>query len=199
MRRPSAVAAVMLAAAMLWTGACRASSDTGVADTSPDVATPDGSELGELGAGNPRFLEHPEQVPDLIRKKFGEVPRFRRLNLTNDDLMIELRDPDKPENLDNWRYSHGQWTSTPVSVSLAEIEQFDQTTFGPESIAWDMIPDLIQAAYDGVELEEEEITSVSYDKIAGDPPRVYIGISGLRGNGRLLGLADGTQYEVQRN
>jgi len=189
--------AVLLALSMLSAGACSPSEDSSTGGTAATA-----SQSGELGPGasaGPQYLERPEQVPELLREKFGEVPRMRRLNLTDDGITLELRDPAKPENLDTWRYSDGEWTSTPVSVSLSEIEQFDETTFGPESIAWDSIPELIQHAYDGVELEDEEITTVSYDKLAGAPPRVYIGISGLRGNGRLLGSADGTQYEVTRN
>ena len=145
------------------------------------------------------FLADATDVPDLLREQFGEVPQMRRLNLSEDSVRVQIRDPQRPENLDDWVYRAGEWTSTPVSVSVHEIEEFDETTFVPGAIAWDRIPALIEATYDGVDLEEETISSVSYDRIAGDPPRVYIGVSGLRGNGRLLGLADGTEFDVERS
>ena len=145
------------------------------------------------------YLEDPSEVPKLLRDRFGEVPSLRRLNLSADSIRAQVRDPEIPDNLDDWVYRDGEWTSTPVSVSVNEIAEFDDVTFVPGAIAWDKIPELVQATYDGVELEEEEITSVSFDRIAGDPVRVYIGVSGLRGNGRLLGLADGTEYDVERS
>jgi hypothetical protein len=57
----------------------------------------------------------------------------------------------------------------------------------------------MQQALDGLDLEDEEITSVGYDKLAGDPPRVYIGVQGLRGSGSLFANADGTNVVVRRN
>ena len=106
---------------------------------------------------------------------------------------------DKPENLDDWTYRDGEWSSRPVSVSLSEIEALDDTTFQPSQVAWAAIPGLVQQALDGLDLEDEHIDAVSFDRIAGEPPRVYIGVTGLRGNGRLMANADGTEVEIARN
>ena len=145
------------------------------------------------------YLGRPEVVPGLIRAKFGEAPSVRRIHLFHDSVLVEVRDPAKPENLDDWTYRDGEWTSRPVSVSMSDIEALDDTTFQPGQVAWDAIPDLVDAAFDGLDLEEEGIDAVSYDRLAGDPPRVYIGVTGLRGNGRLIANADGTEVDVQRN
>ncbi len=162
-----------------------------------------GAEGGAAGAGVPSarvdYLRDATAVPKLLRDQFGEVPQMRRLTLTEDTIRAQIRDPQVPENMDDWVYRDGEWTSTPVSVSVREIEQFDEVTFVPGTIAWDRVPELIEATYDGVDLEEEKITAVSYDRIAGEAPRVYIGVTGLRGSGRLLGLADGTEYDVERS
>ena len=149
--------------------------------------------------GSIDFLRHPEDVPGLIRERFGEAPYVRRINLFREYVIIELRDPAKPENLDDWTYRDGRWTSRPVSVSMADIAALDDTTFLPSQIAWDRVVDLVQQALDGLELEEETVDAVSFDRIAGDQPRVYIGVRGLRGTGRLLANADGTGVDVQRN
>ena len=82
---------------------------------------------------------------------------------------------------------------------MSEIEALDDTTFQPSQIAWEAIPILVDQALAGLDLEEEEVSAVSYDRIAGERPRVYIGVSGLRGNGRLIANADGTEVEVTRN
>ena len=170
---------------------CSASGDTGGA-----ASAGDGSE-GPTARVD--YLADASEVPELLRERFGEVPMLRRLILMEDSIRAQIRDPQRPENMDDWVFRDGEWTSTPVSVSVSEIASFDDTTFVPGAIAWDRIPALIEATYDGVDLEEEEISSVSYDRIAGDPPRVYIGVTGLRGSGRLLGLADGTEFDVERS
>lgn len=186
---------ILLALAVTVVASCSAGSDA--ADSAAGGGSGDAEELSTPSGVS--YLEDPSDVPGLIYDQFGEIVSFTRLNLGDDDIMIELRDPEIPENLDLWTFRDGEWSSTPVSVTLAEIEQLDETTFGPDAIAWDAIPDLIQQAYDGLALEEEEITSVSYDRIAGDAPRVYIGVTGLRGTGRLLANADGTEVEVTRS
>lgn len=191
-------ASAVVGAALVLVVVLGGCSSEGADPAGPDAETPaTASASGEQGG--PGFLEHPEQVPDLLHAKFGEVPRFTRLTLTDSDVSLELRDPEIPENLDRWRYSGGEWSSTPVSVTQSQIDALDVTTFGPESITWAAVPGLIQQAYDGVDLEEEQIDSVSFDRLAGDPPRVYIGISGLRGSGSLLAGADGSDVQVRRN
>lgn len=186
------LAAVVVGVLAVGAAGCSAGGETGGAASSGD---------GSATSTGPRvdYLADPTDVPELLREQFGEVPMLRRLILMEDSIRAQIRDPQRPENMDDWVYRDGEWTSTPVSVSVSEIAAFDDTTFVPGVIAWDRIPALIEATYDGVDLEEEEISSVSYDRIAGDPPRVYIGVSGLRGNGRLLGLADGTEFDVERS
>ena len=150
-----------------------------------------------LGMSQTMVTRHVDAIEDRIGARLFHRST-RRLTLTEDTVRAQIRDPERPENMDDRVFREGEWTSTPVSVSVHEIEEFDEVTFVPGAIAWDRIPELIEATYAGVDLEEESITSVSYDRIAGDPPRVYIGVTGLRGSGRLLGRADGTEYDVER-
>jgi hypothetical protein len=171
--------------------ACGGDGSTDGGSSNPPTSTGIGSAVDHL--------RHPERVPDLIRERFGEAPSVRRIHLFRDSVLIELRDPAKPENLDDWTYRDGEWTSRPVSVSMSEIEALDDTTFQPSQVAWTAIPGLVQQALDGLDLEDEHVDAVSFDRLAGDPPRVYIGVTGLRGNGRLLANADGTDVEVARN
>jgi len=188
--------AVLVAALALVLSSCSAGDG---ADGSSDGSGSSGDPAGQGSDSGPQFLERPEQIPELLYDEFGEMPRLRRLIVSEDALSLELRDPAIPENLDTWRYADGEWTSTPVSVSQRDIDELDLVTFGPDAISWSAIPDLIDQAYAGVDLEEEEITSVSFDRISGDPPRIYIGVNGLRGSGRLLAGADGSNVEVVRN
>ncbi len=168
--------------------------------TGPDV----GGGTGRGGDGTTSTsgfdaLAAPERVPRLAYEKFGEVLRVRRITLTRDGFTLEVRDPAKPDNLDTWRYDDGVWTSRPVSVTVREIEALGATTFGLGAVNWKAVPGLMQRALDGLDLEEEEISAVSYDRLEGRPPRVYIGVSGLRGSGSLIADADGTDVEVRRS
>ena len=144
-------------------------------------------------------LATPERVPRLAYEKFGEALKVRRILLTRNGFTLEVRDAAKPDNLDTWRYDDGVWSSRPVSVSVRDIESLAATTFGLGAVNWTAVPGLMQRALDGLDLEGEEISAVSYDRLAGQSPRVYIGVSGLRGNGRLIARADGTDVEVSRN
>lgn len=144
-------------------------------------------------------IEHPDEVPGLIREHLGEDPEIRRLNLNSSGFSLEVRDRVKRDNIDSYDFYHGEWSTRPVSVSLSEIEEFESRTFRLGDINWDAVPDLVGQALAGLDLEGEEIGVVGYDRLAGDPPRVYISVNGVRGNGRLIANADGTEVDVQRN
>jgi hypothetical protein len=144
-------------------------------------------------------LAEPQKVPVLLTQHLGYSPFVRSVNMYDTGFTAVVRDRDKPDNLDTYSFRYGNWSSEPVSVSVRDIESFEKVTFPLSAVSWDVIPSLIQQAYDGLDLEGEEITAVSLDKLEGDPPRVYIGVNGLRGSGRLIANADGTGVEVARN
>lgn len=106
-------------------------------------------------------LEQPEQVPVIARKHLGEDVHVRHIVLYDNGFSMEVRDPRKPENLDTYRYDGQEWTSTPVSVSMSDIKDLPATTFGLGAVNWRAVPSLIQQAYDGLDLEGEEVTAVS--------------------------------------
>ena len=166
----------------------------------PEAGGDDGPEgPGSTVAAGFDALATPEQVPRLAYEKFGEVLKVRHISLTRNGFTLEVRDAAKPDNLDTWRYDDGTWTSRPVSVTVRDIESLGATTFGLGAVNWAAVPSLMQRALDGLDLEGEEITAVSYDRLEGRAPRVYIGVSGLRGSGRLIADADGTDVEIARN
>mgnify|MGYP003610668875 FL=1 len=49
-------------------------------------------------------LTDPTEVPLLLRQELGENVTVRRISLTNNGFSAEVRDPQKPENLDTYRY-----------------------------------------------------------------------------------------------
>ena len=61
------------------------------------------------------------------------------------------------------------------------------------------MPGLIDQALAGLDLEGEEVGNVGFDRLAGERPRVYISVNGLRGTGRLVAKADGTEVDIRRN
>ena len=166
--------------------------DTGVSGPTSITTT-------TVAPGGVNALTHPEDVPALIREHLGENPEMRRLSLNARGFSVQVRDPRKRDNMDDYYFDDGAWTTRPVSVSVSEIADYESVTFSLADVKWEAVPGLIQQALDGLDLEGEEIGNVSFDKLAGDPPRVYIGVNGLRGSGRLLARADGTDVEVSRN
>jgi hypothetical protein len=112
---------------------------------------------------------------------------------------MEVRDPGKPENLDTYSYHSGRWTTTPVFMSVRDIEALEQDTFRLSKVHFDLIPQLLGMAAEGLDLEGEQVTGISFDRIPGDPVRVYVSVRGLRGSGHLLANADGTDATVTRD
>lgn len=179
-------AAIVLASGLLTVGC---GDEPGASD--PTTTT--------VADGGINALADPERVPTLIREHLGENPEIRRLSLNGNGFSVEVRDPAKPENMDDYAFYNGEWTTRPVSVTLSEIETFESVTFYLGDIRWAAVPGLIEQALDGLDLEGEEVGGVSFDRLAGERPRVYISVNGLRGSGRLLGNADGTGVDIKRN
>lgn len=158
------------------------------------------STTGDVTRTQPAFdpLVTPEQVPLLLREEIGEEVTVRRITLTDNGFSAEVRDAAKPQNLDRYSYYSGQWDAEPVAVSMSDIEDLDRTTFGLGAVDWKVIPDLQRKALAGLDLEDEEVTAVSIDRISGDPVRIYVGVNGSRGSGALIANGRGGDVVVRR-
>lgn len=143
-------------------------------------------------------LAAPQEVPALLRDELGESVTVRRVTLSENGFSAEVRDSAKPQNLDRFSYYNGQWDTDPISVNMSDIENLDRTTFGLGAVDWRMITGLQQKALDGLDLEDETVTSVSVDRIAGQSPRIYVNVTGSRGSGGLTANARGGDVEVRR-
>jgi hypothetical protein len=145
-------------------------------------------------------LSEPQKVPAVAREHLGENPVVRDVILNGSGFTMVVRDPKKPENLDTYTYRAGKWDSRPVQVSLSDINRLDDDTFTLGKVNWSVIPNLMQQAYDGLDLENEEISSVSIDRLSGqNKVRIYISVNGDRGSGRLIAEGDGTNVDIARN
>lgn len=147
----------------------------------------------------PDLLADVELVPGMVRARLGTSPTMRRLSILPTTLAVEVRDPDIPENLDLHSYYAGQWHTQPVRVTLAEIERLDDTTFSLADIDFTVAEGLMSMALEGLALEGEQVTSISYDRLEGEAPRVHIAVNGLRGSGSLTAGADGSNPRIRRD
>lgn len=152
-------------------------------------------------SASPSFnpLADPQQVPVLMRQELGEDITVRTVSLTEYGFRAEVRDPTQRENLDDYRFYNGQWDTEPVSVSQYDIDRLDRTTFRLGAVDWSVIPDLERQALAGLDLEDEEVSVVSVDRIDGEQPRIFISVQGSRGTGRLIADARGRNVEIRRN
>ena len=144
-------------------------------------------------------LQDPEQVPVLLRQEIGEDVTVRRVSMTEYGFSAEVRDPKRPENLDDYRFYGGQWETEPVSVSQYDIDHLDRTTFRLGAVDWSVIPELERKALAGVDFEQEQVSVISVDRIEGQGPRIFIAVQGDRGTGTLVSDARGRNVEVRRN
>lgn len=143
-------------------------------------------------------LADPQAVPVMLRKELGEAVTVRNVVLSGSGFSAEVRDPQTPDNVDRYNYYGGRWDSDPVSMNMSDIEDLDKETFGLGAVDWSVIPELERKALAGLDLEDEEITAVSIDRVSGDPVRIYIGVNGSRGSGALIANGRGGNVEVRR-
>jgi hypothetical protein len=167
---------------------------TGCSGSPPSPASPT---AGIPSSGS--FLADPDAVETLLTARFGGSPTMRRLIVWSDAVSAEVRDPAKPENLDTHSFRGGQWSTAPVRVSMSEIEELDARVFTLADLDLTKVPGLIAMALEGLDLEGEAVSAVSFDRLAGEPARVYIGVDGLRGSGSLIADADGSDPHIRRN
>lgn len=191
LRRRRLSGAAALAVLGLLAGATACGGDD--ASSGPDATTT------TVADGGINALTDPEEVPRLIREHLGESPEIRRLSLNGNGFSVEVRDRTKRDNMDDYDFYNGKWSARPVSVSMSEIEAYESVTFSLGDIDWEAVPGLIRQALDGLDLEGEEVGGVSFDRLEGERPRVYINVNGLRGSGRLIAGADGSNVDVRRN
>ena len=52
-------------------------------------------------------LADPEKVPILIREHLGESPEIRRLSLNSNGFSVQVRDPAKRDNMDDYDFYNG--------------------------------------------------------------------------------------------
>lgn len=175
---------VLVAAASMAPAGCSSGPPTAPAATSASQAS---------------FLADPAALDPLLRDRFEGSPTMRRLTILPGMVSVEVRDPATPENLDRYTYRDGRWSTEPVRVSQRDIDELDVTTFTLADLDLAVVPGLMSMALEGLALEAEQVTSVSYDRLAGDAPRVYIAIDGLRGSGSLIAGADGSEPHIRRN
>mgnify|MGYP005818555245 CR=1 FL=1 len=82
-RRPALVrlTAAAIATAVALVGGCGGSDGDG-------GAASEGTGSPCTPSSSADYLQHPEDVPDLIRERFGEAPSVRRINLFRESVIV---------------------------------------------------------------------------------------------------------------
>lgn len=151
-----------------------------------------------VAPGGVNALADPEKVPGLIREHLGESPEIRRLSLNSNGFSVQVRDPAKRDNMDDYDFYNGEWSARPVSVSLSEIEAYESTFFLGD-IAWEKVPELIDQALAGLDLEGRRGRQRRVRPPARASGPGSTSASTACGTGRLIAKADGTEVDIQRN
>ena len=145
------------------------------------------------------WLADPVSVTTLIDEHFAQPPTLRRLTILEGSVAMEVRDPAKPQNVDKHAYYAGSWHMTPVRLMMSDIEELDETTFTPDEIDLGVVPGLMAMALEALDLEGEEVQSISFDRLRRGSA------SGLRRRRRPAGQrpadanADGSDPTVRGN
>ena len=141
-----------------------------------------------------------ERLPKLLAKYHEALPgKIRALEFViySHRAQMQVQDPAKPENVDQYDYS-GK-ISAPIPVRLHGSGNLEDNLFGLDEVAFDRIPALVAEAMEKMPLEGSQVTHVIVKR--GLPfsqdMRIFVYVNGTRKSGMLR--ADGKGHVLEVN
>jgi hypothetical protein len=129
-----------------------------------------------------------EQLPKLLAKYHEALPgKIRALEfiIYSNRAQMQVQDPAKPENVDQYDY-RGE-ISAPIPVRLHGSKNLEDSLFGLDEVAFDRIPALVAEAMEKMPIEGGQVTHVIVKR--GLPfskdMRICVYVNGTRKDGML--------------
>jgi hypothetical protein len=143
-------------------------------------------------------LWEPGRLSKVLAEYHAALPgRIRVLDLRiySDRVLMQVQDPAKPENVDQYDYS-GR-ISAPIPVRLHGSGNLEDNLFNLDDVAFDRIPALVAEAMEKMPIEGGHVTHIWVRR---DLPftkdiRIFVYVDGTRKDGMLK--ADGKGRVVQ--
>jgi hypothetical protein len=165
------------------------------------LALPGGAANPAPEAGSKKeALWSEERLPKLLAKYHEALPgKIRALDfkIYSHRAQMQVQDPAKPENVDQYDYS-GK-ISAPIPVRLHGSGRLEDNLFDLDEVAFDRIPALVAEAMEKMPIEGGHVTHiwVKRDLPFSKDVRIIVYLDGTRKGGRLKADGKGRVLEVR--
>lgn len=101
-----------------------------------------------------------------IKNKIGKPFKVAKVSIGVREFKVTVRDPDNPNNLDEYKYDGGfVWGPNPVKISAIRYGDLDKSTFPFEDINFAVIPKLVAKAIKKTGLEGGRVFDLDIARI----------------------------------
>ena len=144
---------------------------------------------------------HAADAVQQVRAKVGEPFRVLNIHINDDMIRMQVQDPKKPENVDQYTIDEGKMKD-PAPVRLfGDTDQatLEANVFDPADVDFTKIASLIREGDEKIQLEGRQISSVSIERNMFDDKRpimIDVNYRGSRKNGYLRADRRGGHSEV---
>lgn len=143
-----------------------------------------------------------------IREKVGKPFRVIEIFIDEDEFRVQVQDPDKPQNVDEYKYVAGFVQGpTPVQVSGVYSKDLNKSSFPFDEIDFSAIPKFTKEAVDKAAIEGGSIYRLTFQRAfamtnneagALGTPRWYMEINGTRDKVTAFADPKGKLTEVKK-
>jgi|GEM_PF-6788252 len=139
-----------------------------------------------------------------LRAKVGEPFKVLEISIDDDRLSLQLQDPKKRENVDEYRWYDAELQPA-VPVRLmgdTDQESLDANVFDPADVDLTKIADLVREANEKVQLEGRQFSGVTIRRNMFDDARpiiIDVDYRGVRKSGYLRADRHGAHTQVSIN
>lgn len=147
-------------------------------------------------------LQKAEQLlKDLPKFKGKDIKVFQNIHFYEDGrVMVDLQDPDKPENIDNYIFKDGKW-GEPQPVQISGDGDISSNVFSLNQIKFETVADIHKQLEEKAKaIEGAKITSHIYYvlNVSNQTGRWYTGVDGTRESYSGYFNADGSLQEFKK-
>lgn len=144
---------------------------------------------------------HAAEAVQMVRAKVGEPFRVLNIRIDNDEVRVQVQDPKKPENVDEYSVAHGRLDEKPTPVRLfgdSDQKTLNANVFDPATVDLTKVADLIREGNEKIQLEGREMTGLTIERDMFNDGRVIIDVNyhGTRKSGYLRTDRKGAHAEA---
>ena len=133
------------------------------------------------------------------RQKLSGPRKALEFVITEDRARLQVQDPAKPENIDEYDYSQGRLTG-PTPVQLMGANHLAEDVFPWNEVALERIPELAKTALDKGPVENGQIVQVRVGRGVVDPKvHISVALKGPRGFGGLVADTKGKILSMEKS